>query len=960
MFKQKAIQYSDQFFELTKEGLISFTKLFMRKAFDVREGEITRVLLMQLNIFLLISTILILKPAVNSLFLSKFGANNLPYAFLLVSLFVAAVSFIYSRVLKVTRLNKIIITTIIFSIFMFFLFWVLLSLNFLEGWVLYLFYIWVSIFAVLSASQFWIMANVVFSSREAKRLFGFIGAGAIAGGIFGGYLASVLAYIINSENLLLVCIFLLSLCIPITKRIWKIGVADVQTTFEQKKRFNGFADHPIQLIRNSKHLTYLASIICVSVIVAKLVDYQFAAIASREITDPDSLTAFFGFWLSTISIASLFIQLFITRKVVGVFGVGISLFFLPVGILLGVVALFFVPELWAAIFLKTNEGSLKQSVNKAGIELLALPIPHEIKNQTKSFIDVVIDSMATGFGGFILLVFVVELGLSTSFVSFLIMLHLILWFYLVVKIRKEYVRLFKLKVNQIHPESKKMNLDLTNESVIGGLIKVLEKGSERQILFTLGKIKRFQNERFFIPLFNLLNHSSAEVRLETLQNLYVYKNKNINSDVAELINDTSQEVKIAAFQYLIRHTTLNLSELIKPYLTSDNYGVREAVILALAIESRGNHSLKNEFRIEAILKDLSEEIKLTEDCEKAFQLKINYLKAISCSGFSSLYADINNSFTDNNPKIVKQAILSAGSTLDPQFIDKIIDFILNDEYKESVKTTLLNYGSSIIDELFKKIKDKNVHIEKRILLISVIEKVGVQKSVNYLFGLIGSEELNVRNEAIKALNNLKKNFPVLKFNKRHIVKNISEEANLYYDTIVALYSQINANQTKKNLETKNQKEARESLIKLLEKRLDGNLERIFHLLGLRYPHDDIVNIYKGIKSNKPDLRTNAIEFLDNILDPYLKRVLIPIIETAALDSISEVAIKNLKIKVPSEYECVEILLHGKDLKIKLAVLYFISQWKDPRYKVMVESLINSDDHKIKSSAINVLEEMEKG
>lgn len=74
--------------------------------------------------------------------------------------------------------------------------------NLAEGWILYIFYVLVAIFAVISSSQFWIFANLIFNAREAKRLFGLIGAGAIAGGIFGGYLTNFLAPIIRSENLI--------------------------------------------------------------------------------------------------------------------------------------------------------------------------------------------------------------------------------------------------------------------------------------------------------------------------------------------------------------------------------------------------------------------------------------------------------------------------------------------------------------------------------------------------------------------------------------------------------------------------------------------------------------------------------------------------------------------------------------------------------------------------------------
>ena len=63
-------------------------------------------------------------------------------------------------------------------------FWLVLHFGYQKGWILYAFYIWVAIFGVITTAQFWLLANHVFDAREARRLFGFIGAGAISGGIF--------------------------------------------------------------------------------------------------------------------------------------------------------------------------------------------------------------------------------------------------------------------------------------------------------------------------------------------------------------------------------------------------------------------------------------------------------------------------------------------------------------------------------------------------------------------------------------------------------------------------------------------------------------------------------------------------------------------------------------------------------------------------------------------------------
>ena len=111
--------------------------------------------------------------------------------------------------------------------------------------------------------------------------------------------------------------------------------------------------------------------------IAVKVGYDISSVETGE----DKLTAFIGFWLSNLSIASLLIQLLITGRVLKCFGVTISLFFLPFGILIGTVCILFNPALWSAILVKVSDGGFKQSINKAGFELLSLPLPSEIKNQ---------------------------------------------------------------------------------------------------------------------------------------------------------------------------------------------------------------------------------------------------------------------------------------------------------------------------------------------------------------------------------------------------------------------------------------------------------------------------------------------------------------------------------------------------------------------------------------------------
>ncbi|MFK7774303.1 MAG: Npt1/Npt2 family nucleotide transporter [Saprospiraceae bacterium] len=934
-------------------------RFFLRKSFDLRAGEYTRALLMQAYIFLIISTLLMIKPTVNALFLSKFGVENLPFAFILVAIFAGIVSTLYAKILTKVSLNKIISGTLIGSVICLLLFGILLRLNIFEEIVLYLLYIFVAIFALLTASQFWVLANLVFNAREAKRLFSFVGAGAIAGGIFGGYLTSVLAQIMSSENLPFVCAVILSFCIPITRKVWRENVANTQTQFQQKKRTKVGTSHPLALILKSKHLTYIACIVGVSVIVAKLVDYQFGGVASAMIPDADELTVFFGFWFSTFNVISLLMQLFLTRRVVGMFGVGTSLFFLPTLILIAAIVLLIAPEmLMAAVFLKMSDGSLKQSVNKAAMELLILPLPVELKSQTKTFIDVFVDSVATGISGLILIFIIDGLDLSTYAISLLIILLLLVWLYFANLVRKEYLKSFKLKLSEPGKISNKKVFDISNESVLGGLQKVLEQGKEKQILFALAKTKELNLDRFFESTQKLLQHESSDIRTAALQSLYFYSKHNISEEVKKMTNDPFQKVKIAAFEYLIQRSPENKVHLINQYLEDKDDKIKGAALVSVAKETRGNLTQQNQFGLEKRIQEQLNMLPHISNLEIRNHRRLGVIKAIGYANIPTFFSYLKTALWDESKEVNKHAILAAGKTLSPVFIEDLIRLLANVEQKESTILALNNYGKSIVITLKNKFQDGDIGLESLRVVPSVIKKNGTQEAVDFLFELFDYDDHVVRLEAVRGLNMLRNNFPYLKFSKKNIVHSILDEANLFQDTLSVLYVQSSIIRSNNTTEAEDQaakeKDGRDSLIYLLEKKLDRNLERIFRLLGLKYESEDIVAIYKGLKSNKPDFRVNAVEFLDNLLEPNLKKILIPIVETAMVETITEEAIKNLAIKIPDEFQCFSMLMKGRDLRIKISVLYLIAQLDNPRYLPLAKEYSTSKNEKIRTFAEAIL------
>ena len=929
---------------------------FIQKTFDVREGEFRISLFMLSYIFLIIAVLLIIKPTINALFLSELGVEQLPFAFLAVAITAIGSSFFYSRALTKFSLNKIIEVTLSGSIVILISFGILLKLNFVGGWLLYLFYLWVAIYAVLSASQFWVLANLVYNVREAKRLFGFIGSGAILGGIFGGYLTSLLAPIIGTENLIFLAAALLFFCIPILRIIWKSRVKKLGK-FRERQKMVSDSEKPFQLILRSKHLTYIASIVAISVLVAKLVDYLFSDFAAAAIPDPEDLTAFFAFWFSTFNLLSLAIQLFFTHRIVGIWGVGFSLLLLPIGIFAGSIFFFILPELSAVVVIKAMDGILKQSVHKSASELLALPLPFDLKNRTKSFIDVVVDSIATGIAGFLLIFIIKGLDLPSYYIAGFIILLVGLWLFFILKVRMEYYKTFRSNLEVLTERVEKpLKTPVKNASVLQGMRNVFKTGTEEQILFMLGKLMEINDKRFENEVEQLLGHPSTKVRTAAIQNLYFLNSSSMVSNINELLNTDDDALTLATLEYVLIHAEKNSSLVYDRYLDHQNVKISDTALYCLARDSRHNQALKKTYALENRIKEKIELLSQNPDSTSAVKV---LLKTIGAANIPVYYPWITKYFKHENIEIIKTAIESAAISKHPDFVVHLMDFLPNKTYRKSAIQALLSYGNHSISVLTYSARERLVPIEISRFVPLALKEFYSQEAIRSLFRLMEDRDSGIRLESIRALSDIRKNQPDLKFDRYKVVAFIFEECKLHNKTLSAMHTQIiisyrNRSKSKKEI-GEEERDARSSLLDLLERRLDAGLERIFKLLALRYRQKDVETAYDGLLSDRQVTRTNAIEFLDNLLTGNLKKALLPIIEDSALDISSEEILQKIKHKVPTELECFKLLLEGNDLKIKLAILHLIKQQKDPKYQTIVENHIKSDELKLRTFAKEALE-----
>ena len=934
-------------------------KQLLYKTFGLRDGEIAISFLMQLYIFIVITVLLIVKPTVNALFLNTLGADNLPYAYLMVAAVAVITTVLYNKALKNNSLYKITnYALVIFSVF-FIALSVILYYKALNQFVLYFYYLFVAMFAVIATSQFWTFANMVFNAREAKRLFGFIGAGAIAGGVFGGYLTSLIVSSFGNKTVILVAGLLMLVNIPILQKIYHLRLRKLNIYSRRNQNFSEqkVNDSTLFIILKSKHLTYLALITGISVLVAKLVDFQFSDFANRNFRNPDDLASFFGFWFSTFNVIALLIQLLLTNRILTKLGVSTTLLILPLGIALGGLLFLTFPELWVLVIIKGLDGSFKQSINKAAFELSIMPIPIGIKNQAKSFIDVAVDSVATGFAGFLLVFLIKKLDLPTSYITIIILFFVLIWIVLIFRLREAYYNSFRENIKRNLVKKNTSSFGLKHETTIVTAKAILNNGEEEEILNLLDRLNNFKIKTLKPYIIGLLQHESVTVKIAAINQLYTYDKGTAIKDVEALLSIKNDELVYEALEYLLHHTYKSDSSIFNSYLNHSNDFLSNATLLCLAKVAKNNYSLAKRYNLEKRIAQKVDELSTPDGFSRKESVAI-LLNTIAHSGYKKFHSFIAVHLNNKDEYIVNYAIQAAGLSKDEQFIDKLLQFLKEKPFKKATIKALKNYGYKIVETLLESNTLENLDDDAKKSIPKLIQSFKTQDSVNLLQKLLKHKDIIVRYKAIIALSKLKEKSRDLYISNRLIKSALFRECKFYKNTLIinkSIEQQIESPEDKHAITLDAKTEisiARTSIYDILIEQEQISLKNIFKLLSILYNKSDIEMSYEGLFSDIKEAKINALEFLDNLLQSQLKTNVFPLIEHLVISDESHKT--TLQLHQISEKNYLNLIVKNRGKRLKLEVINLIYYLNNKNYASIIKPLLKHKNRDVKYLAFKTL------
>ena len=393
---------------------MSCCREFMRKIkslFELRDEELAPTLLMAAYFFLVITTFWMLKPIKKSVFLGFYGAH--PFTFALGPLHTQLDGAQAELVAKVLNMIVAGLAAMLF---------VALARRHRREWLTYVlgslfvvgfgafsqvvngpgeltvwaFYLFGDLFNMLMIAAFFAYLNDSVSPDVARRIYAFIVLGGVLGGVFGSTVVkacisvlptSVWLWTASVATLGIVVIAFTVARLGLPGRTGNDGVMLTAT-------FKGTAGG--RVVASSPYLCAIAGIVAIYEIVSTVMDFQFSATLSHYLRGPEIGEQLASVFLVT-NVASLLIQLLLTRFVMQRLGVGVALSVLPFVVLVVAGGFALMPLLWVGSSMSIADNALHYSMNQSARESLYVPTGAE-KYQAKAFIDIFVQRSAKALG----------------------------------------------------------------------------------------------------------------------------------------------------------------------------------------------------------------------------------------------------------------------------------------------------------------------------------------------------------------------------------------------------------------------------------------------------------------------------------------------------------------------------------------------------------------------------------
>ena len=828
---------------------------FLIKFGDVRGREARAALSFSAYFFLVTFTFYIIKPIKESFLIGFARPGWWPYADLATALLIGFVVALNARLLNRMPRRTYLTASLLFFVAGLFAFWYVFDVFqtqaittpvidpsgivfflwtqvfIIKSWPLavFAFSFWTDVFIAMSVTQFWIAVNDVFDPHQAKRLVGLFVTGGLFGGIAGSAVAALATFarILRPEDLLLVAPVLLALAL-ISVNVVYAGQRQVDAAVG-----DGRISAPARVglwesfraVRSSRYLVLLAAMLTSAVVAGSLIGYQFRTVVRNAIQNPAQQTSFIAALFMGILIVSTVFHLITTRRVLQSYGIRWAIVIAPAFLIAGSLAVLLIPAglilFWACAIRgadKTFDNTISQSVR----ELLYIPVPADVKYKGKIFIDMFVSKFATGLGAAL---FLALYGLR----NFAYRDDQTLASALVIARETGYVALFFMA----------LWLVLTR-LVYREYPAILKKDIRRKWQEGQEALDANVDIDLTLKIFNTIQSRERSTTLYYMNIFNLVRHRNLAPELKELLGIKRDELKARAMDAL--------------------FDVGGGGFFPGLEETIADAEFQNEIDLIFLLPSYQEIMgkRLGEIVGSASEVdRIEAANSISrMVPTEPTLEALGRLLQDPSSEVVLYALGSASVHRRPEHVPLILLLLANPVARDEAQRTLAAYGPGVEDLLAAALREETEPLDVRRAVPEVLARIGTQRAADILLETLALRRDDLEPALVDALYKIRADRPGVRFRERSVRPELLSLARKACDA--ALNPSGSGDEARAALTIR--------------------IKRVFDLMTLLYPREDVVNAYQNLIQGTARSADYSLESLDILLDRELKGLLWPLIE----------------------------------------------------------------------------------
>jgi AAA family ATP:ADP antiporter len=896
---------------------MSGLKNLTHNVLKVRQGEYRRTAFMFLVLLTLVASFVTGRIIRDTLFLDIPDIKaKLPIMYVVASVAVAIVATIVSRIADRVSRTSFMIASIVIMIS------TLIASRFViearTQWFPYVFYVWIDVFGSVMVVQFWTFAQEVFNAREAKRLFALIGGGGVVATILVGVGVGQNAKWLGLANLLYVLVGILALCalaLVFAKRA--AGKPEPRAAFGKgtKKAGNVFSSRYLLLIAATTVSTFLAS---------TLGDYEFKLIVSEAIQDRDARAAYFGTFYGVTGLISAFVQFFLTSRILEKAGILPALVLLPVSLLGGAIAVFVSPVLAAASALKGAENTLRYTINDATTQLLYLPIAKEQRARAKAFIDGLLRPLAVGLAG--LTLFFLSSYMTHRRVTVALAVVCVVWGLLIVALRSEYLKTLLTTLKQRRLDFEGVAYAKTDEGTLRAFAETLKTGSPEEMLTVLdllgsSELEPNQIESLVLPL---LKHPDDDVKIATLNFLGTRARPELARRMEPLFDAPSEPVRAAAVSAFCSLARDDAAIVLERFLDDQSLLVQGATVAGLIKNGGLEGVLTAADQLKAMIEDPRPEVR-----ERAAWI----LGEISVSGF---YRPLVALLNDPVQMVRQSAIAAAGKLRTLKLLEPLLVLMADERVAPLTVDALASYGSNIEPQILAAFLAPKQSSRVRAHLCRVLQRIGGSDSARVFVSDLPLAGDRLRTQAMHAAVRIVARKPEVRPDLGLVSRALFRESDNYLQALV-MEREIG--------------ECSDLLQSELRDRAEDALQRIFCALSFTYPAQTLEIVQANLTSTDANVRANAVEVLDNMLEADHKALILPLVDEGAVRQMLDSQQVKSGVISHSRNEWLRELLDDREPWMVVASLHTIGSYRIPGIDKPMSKCLSHEEPWVRETAL---------